>query len=97
MCPLLPVVMSTKGVRLEESEFAFEKPFFVSHQNLRSWNKHLLSRLSACSYVTLATWDSQSGPITSASFGNLLQMQILDPYLRPTEAEILVVGLGICF
>lgn len=23
-------------------------------------------------------------------------MQILDPYLRYTEAEILVVGLGIC-
>lgn len=42
----------------------------------------------------MATWDSQSGPIIS-TFGSLLQMQILGPYPRPIESEILVVSLGV--
>lgn len=83
--------LSPKVGRIEGSQSLHSKNFSVPHQNLYWISIYSLTR---CSYVTMATWDSQSivpGPIASASLGNLLSMQILGPYPRPTDSETLVV------
>lgn len=75
------------GRSLEHREFVALLLFFFFKDSKK---KNAGTVVLGCSYLWFLMYGS--GPVVSASPGNLLEMQILGFYLSPTESELLGVG-----
>lgn len=73
-------ITGTSGICCSSSFFFFKD----------SKKKNAGTVVLGCSYLWFLMYGS--GPVVSASPGNLLEMQILGFYLSPTESELLGVG-----